>query len=340
MEDQTSWHHTADVVVVGFGAAGAVAAITAHDHGAHVLILEKQPEETHLSTSSMSGGAFICPADVPAATQYMEHLSKVDEELWWTDRETLRVWAEYASQNRQWVETLGANVGLRTRGGEHDVPGSDSIEVYQFRGRGRGLMKFFKRQVEMRKIQVMYETEADTLVTNDQREIGGVGVKRNGQSIRIRAAQAVIMALGGFEFNEEMKLNYLKAYPTYFAGSPANTGDGIRMVQTVEASLWQRGAIPVATSLSIDTEKGIRMKIVNAIRYTMNSLSTIARSWNTLASRATGSLTAGESRQAPCLSCFTGPCFIVSSGGARTIGWKLKRDGLRRETRLKNWLIN
>ena len=238
MENRTSWHHAAEVVVVGFGAAGAVAAITAHDHGAHVLILEKQLEETHLSTSSMSGGAFICPADVPAAIQYMEHLSKVDEELWWTDREILRVWAEVASQNRQWIETFGAKVELRARGGEHNVPGSDSIEVYQFRGRGRGLMNFFKRQVGMRKIQVMYETEADTLVTNDQREIEGVGAKRRGEPIRIRAARAVIMAPGGFEFNEEMKLNYLKAYPTYFAGSPANTGDGIRMAQEVGASFW------------------------------------------------------------------------------------------------------
>lgn len=30
-----------DVLVLGFGAAGAVAAISAHDAGAHVVILEK-----------------------------------------------------------------------------------------------------------------------------------------------------------------------------------------------------------------------------------------------------------------------------------------------------------
>ena len=38
------WDMRADVVVVGLGAAGAATAITAHDLGAEVLILEKAPE--------------------------------------------------------------------------------------------------------------------------------------------------------------------------------------------------------------------------------------------------------------------------------------------------------
>jgi succinate dehydrogenase/fumarate reductase flavoprotein subunit len=40
-KDNTEWDMQADVVVVGFGAAGAATAITAHDLGARVLILEK-----------------------------------------------------------------------------------------------------------------------------------------------------------------------------------------------------------------------------------------------------------------------------------------------------------
>src|SRR5208283_4879943 len=39
----SSWQYTADVVIVGYGGAGAVAAITAHDAGANVLIIEKTP---------------------------------------------------------------------------------------------------------------------------------------------------------------------------------------------------------------------------------------------------------------------------------------------------------
>jgi len=38
------WDKEADLVVVGFGGAGAAAAITASDLGAKVLMLEKAPE--------------------------------------------------------------------------------------------------------------------------------------------------------------------------------------------------------------------------------------------------------------------------------------------------------
>ena len=38
------WDQEADVIVVGFGAAGMAASVTAHDLGAKVVILEKAPE--------------------------------------------------------------------------------------------------------------------------------------------------------------------------------------------------------------------------------------------------------------------------------------------------------
>ncbi|MFC1954058.1 FAD-binding protein, partial [Chloroflexota bacterium] len=57
--DKAEWYDSADVVVVGYGGGGAVAAVIAHDQGANVLILEKQATETHVSNTSMSGGIFI-----------------------------------------------------------------------------------------------------------------------------------------------------------------------------------------------------------------------------------------------------------------------------------------
>ena len=41
VSDDIAWDKEADVVVIGYGGAGAAAAITAHDAGAEVLILEK-----------------------------------------------------------------------------------------------------------------------------------------------------------------------------------------------------------------------------------------------------------------------------------------------------------
>jgi succinate dehydrogenase/fumarate reductase flavoprotein subunit len=56
--------------------------------------------------------------------------------------------------------------------------------------------------------------------------------------MNIRATKAVILTCGGFEFNEQMKLNYLGVYPAYFTGSSANTGDGIKMALDVGADMW------------------------------------------------------------------------------------------------------
>lgn len=232
------WQRTADVVVVGYGAAGAVAAITACDRKAQVLILEKQLAQSHISNSSMSVGAFLCPDDVVKAAHYMEHLAKVDEALYWTDRQTLQAWAEYACQNKSWVEEMGAKVSLFAQHGEHDFPGADSMKIYYFQGLGYGMMNFFKHLVEDRNIGVMYETRAQKLIVNNNGDVLGVAVRNKEGTLNIRAQKAVIMTLGGFEYDEEMKLNYLKVSPTYFAGSTANTGDGVRMVQEIGASLW------------------------------------------------------------------------------------------------------
>lgn len=53
--------YEADVIVIGFGGAGGCAAAEAHDVGADVLILEKQPEARHYSNTRMSGGTYHSP---------------------------------------------------------------------------------------------------------------------------------------------------------------------------------------------------------------------------------------------------------------------------------------
>ncbi len=47
------WNGLAEVVIVGFGGAGACAAISAADAGASVLVLEKNAEAEHLFNTVM-----------------------------------------------------------------------------------------------------------------------------------------------------------------------------------------------------------------------------------------------------------------------------------------------
>ncbi|MFH0914284.1 MAG: FAD-binding protein [Chloroflexota bacterium] len=88
-----------EVVVVGYGGAGAAAAITAHDSGAQVLILEKMSEGG--GNTRLSVGNFQSPRGLKAA-DHAEALC-----CGTTGRDILQTYAEGAMRNREWIEGLG-----------------------------------------------------------------------------------------------------------------------------------------------------------------------------------------------------------------------------------------
>ncbi|MFH1486123.1 MAG: FAD-dependent oxidoreductase, partial [Chloroflexota bacterium] len=241
---RTKWDKTADVVVVGYGLAGAVTAIAARDLGASAVILEKQDAASHVSTSSISGGLFLSPTEVNGAIKHMEALAKAGQQgMRWTSPDILRAWAEKAVENADWIKKLGGNAHLEEEPAEHtQLPGAETIRRWRYNGCGLRLMELMKEQVKSRKVQVLYQTPASRLLTNAAGDVIGVkatdvsGGKR--RVVNIKASKAVVLCSGGFEENEEMKLQYLRTYPVYFAGAVGNTGDGISMAQEVGADLW------------------------------------------------------------------------------------------------------
>ncbi|MBI2858211.1 MAG: FAD-binding protein [Chloroflexi bacterium] len=236
------WDLTADVVIVGFGGAGGIAAMAAQEEGADVLVLEKQPEQSHHTNTSMAGGSFLCPSDVKGGVQYMEEVCKVTEGLYWTDRDTIRAWIEYAADNIAWIEARGGSFLPPTPAEYPELPGFEVMGRHRFRGMGFGFARYLAAQMKERKIGVAYETAARRFLADASGQVVGVEAERlvegKPERIKVRAGRGVILAPGGFEFNETMKLNYLRVYPTYFTGSEANTGDGVRMALEVGADLW------------------------------------------------------------------------------------------------------
>ena len=241
--DSTKWDTTADIVVIGCGGAGAVAAISAHAAGSEVLILEKQPANSQITNTALSGGVFICPPDIEDAKKYVEELSRVDESLTWTNREVVSSWVKYMSENKEWVErTLGSSVIPFGNGAWTRYPGWESMMTYHYRGWGWGLMNALRTAIEANKIQILHNTSAKRLFANSKGEVVGVKAEsKQGDELRevnIRVLKAVIMTCGGFEYNEPLKLHYLRVYPFYSHGTFSNTGDGIKMVLDLGADLW------------------------------------------------------------------------------------------------------
>jgi succinate dehydrogenase/fumarate reductase flavoprotein subunit len=235
------WDEEADVVVLGYGGGGAITAIEAADAGADVVILEKNPADRHICNTNVSGGIFICPTDVEKAFQYIKACvgDTVDDTL-------CRIWATQTSTNKEYLKRLAESVGepsdmIRHGGAEFpDLPGADGISSWILKsGLGAKMFEVLDKCVKARKnIRVAYSSPGKRLVQDESREILGVVAEREAKEISIRARRATILASGGFEFNDQVKLNAFYGNPRYFYGSDSNTGDGLLMALAAGADLW------------------------------------------------------------------------------------------------------
>ncbi|MBC7121541.1 MAG: FAD-binding protein, partial [Candidatus Methanosuratus sp.] len=252
------WDKEADVVVVGYGLAGASAAIHAHDAGAKVLILEKMPQGREGGNSKVSGNLVFIPGNVEDGKTYFKamaegHLNDMPEEL-------IQAWAEEMVANREWLESIGIDplpmppaLGMSPE--LPHLPGSETMVIYSMGGKlgNAALWDPVVEEVTSRGIEILYETPGKKLVATCEGEVVGLIAESGGNEIAIKAKKAVILTCGGMEFDETMKANYLAA-PCYSVGTPGNTGDGIRMAQAVGADLWHMNNFmgPISTGFFVE----------------------------------------------------------------------------------------
>jgi len=243
-----------DVIVVGYGAAGASAAITAHDNGASVVILEKMPIPG--GNSRASGGMLPGIKRKEQAEQYAEYMHAAC--MGTTEKELIDAFVKGYVELPDWLHKMGGELGYVVPHVSYsfyipliafpDIPASKGLEVGtkclsrtkdlpQPTG-GARVFALLSGQVEKRGIKVLLSTPAKELIKNDKGQIVGVIAESNKKEIYIKARKGVIMTCGGFENNEAMKWDYLEPKPIGFMGTPGNTGDGIKMVMKAGAALW------------------------------------------------------------------------------------------------------
>ncbi len=104
------------------------------------------------------------------------------------------------------------------------------------RGLGQALVGAMLRGCLDRGIEPLLATPARELLSEDGRVVGVVAV-RDGVEIRVRARKAVVLATGGFEWDESLRREFLHAPLEAPASPPDNTGDGLRMAMSLGAAL-------------------------------------------------------------------------------------------------------
>ncbi|MES2183049.1 MAG: FAD-dependent oxidoreductase [Pseudomonadota bacterium] len=246
----TRFDETFDMVVVGFGFAGAVAAIEAHDRGARVLLIEKMPDPGGISICA--GGGLRYGADVEASYQYVSATNAGK-----TPDAVIRAFAEGMAELKDYLEGLaepvGGTVELVHRKANYPFPGFEKMSFVQVASvagfdakaeyphasgkLGLNLFKVLHENILRRGIEVRLSTPAQRLITDTAGKVRGLWVDTAHGPRALEATRGVVLACGGFEAGTALQQQYWQFGEVRSAAFLGNTGDSIRMGQDVGANL-------------------------------------------------------------------------------------------------------
>ena len=261
----------ADVVVVGGGAAGLSAAITAAEAGADVLLIEKQGITGGSTTRS---GGKVLAAGTPWQTKqkfedssqemydYLMSFSKglIDEEL-------LRDFCDNSADNLAWLEEVGMKVkdvepihSSLTPWRVHNSEGGGG----QTSGHGGQITVPLTERAEELGVRFVYNTSGKELITSEDGSVTGVKAETaDGKQLTING-KAVILATGGYASSEELMSRYQEFLPsnkntTVPAG---NIGEGLLMAEAIGAKNFESDGLQLVyvsytCGVGINEESGL-----------------------------------------------------------------------------------
>ncbi len=161
-----SWDYTADVVVVGYGGAGACAAINASDAGAKVIVLEKTPfipnrvntynGVTYPITGGggntcICGAGFWIPAgsNPPGPSDITNAIVSIYAAEWGkTPLDVVAAFVQEAMNNVTWADAVGINHGAGAVSAQ-EIPGVPPMQLTEYHppaGVGSSLFTTWTRQ--------------------------------------------------------------------------------------------------------------------------------------------------------------------------------------------------
>ncbi|BBZ44262.1 FAD-dependent oxidoreductase [Mycobacterium parmense] len=292
----TSWDDEADVVIAGYGVAGAAAAVEAARCGAEVLVLERTGSWG--GAAAMAGG-FIYLGGGTALQKACGFDDSVDNMAAFlnvamgpgADEERIADYCAGSVAHFDWLVGCGVRFkaeffaepgwepmgdeGLMYSGGENSHPFNTIADpaprghVPQMQNKKQGeasagymLMKPLVECAAAAGARALYDVRAQSLIVESDGRVAGIRARRYGTRMSIRARSGVVLATGSFAYNDSM----VARFAPRIAGRPAasieqHDGQAIRMAQALGADLAHMDATEVA--IFIDPQQLVRGILVN-----------------------------------------------------------------------------
>lgn len=236
----SKWEKEADIVIIGAGGAGLVAAARATVEGASVIVLEKMDDVGGASQHATLAFGIGTKVQKRAGMELDENqiLTMVlAMNNYRPDVKVLRQLIHKGSETIDWMEDLGMDWELAL----WDIPGYLKKGTFQRRWLcpQRDITDFMHDIAKKKGADFLLSTRAVALVKEGNR-IVGVKAEREGKLLYVKAKKALILAAGGMSQNRDMLSKYIPSAIERCGSSydmPFNTGECIRMGLGVGADL-------------------------------------------------------------------------------------------------------
>ncbi|MBP9713718.1 MAG: FAD-dependent oxidoreductase [Sterolibacterium sp.] len=270
LADVPHWDGEADALIVGYGIAGACAALEASAAGAQCLLFEKAAGAG--GSSALSGGEFYFGGNGGTPVQREHGYPDTTEDFYnylmmaggpGADAERVRLYAENALSHYEWLVAQGVPFKGTFHPARTAEPLTDDTLVWsgsesawpfceharpaprghavQKKGMGAGkvaMQKLVERIVTEPRISVHYNSRALALIVDTDHAVQGMVVRVDGTVRYYRARKGVVLCSGGFIDNEDMVRRYAPdalRVGIHVSGGQ-DDGSGIRMGISVGAA--------------------------------------------------------------------------------------------------------
>ena len=255
----------ADVVVIGAGAAGFTAAITAHDAGAKVIVLEKQP--------ITGGNSMLAAGGMNAAETKFQKEKGIEDSVDLMIKDTMtggkdisdpklvKILAKNSAGSVDWLTSLGADLSDVGRMGgasvnrTHRPKGGSAV--------GANIADTLRRNAAERKIDVRVNSKVVKILEDGSGKVIGVQVEGKHRGLYTINAKAVVLTSGGFSANPEKVAFYRPEFKGMTTSNqPGATGDGLDIGASAGGELQDMKEIQIHPTVAA----GSRILITEAVR--------------------------------------------------------------------------